>query len=125
MRMQTIFVLCCVSLMGCNGSTDKPNTSDSKEVQQGADDLESALSEISIGTSESDLMAIMTRHSLDSGTVYLGGSGARRIYFGIADDKQIWFELSGPLDGNGVTTIGPIEPKSNWTRHDGDSITVA
>jgi hypothetical protein len=126
MKMQTAFIICCASFLGCDGFTGSSTTIGSNEVQQdaGVGGIESALSKISVGTSGSDLVAMLKPSSLDSGTVYWGGSGARRIYFQIADDKQIWFELSGPGEGNSVTEIGSIESKTKWTRHDGDSITV-
>ena len=59
MKMQTIFVLCCASLIGCNGPVDVPSNLDSKDMRQGDGDLQSALSRISIGTLNSDLTAIM------------------------------------------------------------------
>ncbi len=83
-----------------------------------------ALSKIGIGTGENDLIAAIKPLSLDSGTVYWGGTGSRRVYFQIESNKQIWFELSGPADGNRVSAIGPKEPKTKWTRRAGDSITL-
>ena len=126
MKIQAIFVVCCISALGCNGSTNSSSTNGPDEVLQvdSVGNIESALSKISVGTLDSDLVAMLKPHSLDSGTVYWGGTGARRMYFQIAVDKQIWFELSGPADGNRVTVIGKIEPKTKWTRHDGGSITV-
>ena len=53
-----------------------------------------------------------------------GGNGARRVYFQIKHDQQIWFEVAGPSDRNRITEIGPVEPKTKWTRHYGDCITV-
>ena len=121
-----VFFACCA---GCNsgnesarqGTTAKSSSQDSTD---GVSTAEKAISTIHVGTSEPDLLAAMNPNSIDSGTVYWGGTGARRMYFHIARDKQVWFELSGPAGGNQVIEIGHIEPKTNWTRHDGDSITV-
>ena len=90
--------------------------------------IEDLIKQIHIGMSESELVASLRPGSLDSGTIYWGGTGARRIYFHIAPAKQIWFEISGgsgsPKFGK-VVLIGPVEPKTKWTLHGGDSITPA
>ena len=96
---------------------------ESRDAQQN-ETVESALAKISTGTLQSELVELMKPHSLDSGTVYWGGTGKCRMYFQIADDKQVWFELSGPTNGDSVTQVGAVEKKTKWTRHDGDSISV-
>ena len=72
---------------------------------------------------EAEGRAILKPYTIDSGTVYWGGSGARRIYFQISESKQIWIEMDGGPDGH-VQIIGNKELKQKWTRHNGDSITV-
>ena len=50
---------------------------------------QSAIMKTSVGITESELFKIMGPHSLDSGIEYLGGSGARIVYFHIAENKQL------------------------------------
>jgi hypothetical protein len=126
-KSNSLLLLCLTCCFGCNGNEVAQNAATSnanivQSVRRG--DIDKALSKIAIGTADHDLIAAITPLALDSGTVYWGGTGSRRVYFQIEPDKQIWFELSGPAGGNRVTAIGPIEPKTKWTRGKGESITV-
>ena len=119
-----LFIVCCI---GCTGSSQRRNTEGSETSGPSlvADEsIDDAVSRIQIGLSESELMDALKPISVSTGTVYWGGSGARRVYFQLNPQEQIWFEVAGPSDGNNITAIGPIEPKTKWTHHDGDSITV-
>lgn len=75
-----------------------------------------------VGMSEADARAIYEAQSIDSGVVYWGGSGRHRVYFQLDANTQTWLEISGPPSV--VTEVGPREPKSHWTRYQGDSIVV-
>ena len=68
-------------------------------------------------------ISLLRPTSLDWGRVYWGGSGASRLYFQTSRTQQVWLEVSGAPDF-AVTAVGTPEPKSEWTHHDGDSITV-
>ena len=126
MPIPLLLIACCI---GCTYSSQPGKTErngKSSGAQPVADEsIYDAVSNIQIGLSESELMEALKPKCLSSGTVYSGGTGARRVYFQIKPDQQVWFEVAGPSDGNEITEIGPIEPKTKWTRHDGDSITVA
>ena len=75
-----------------------------------------------IGMSEADARSIYAKQSIESGVAYHGGSGRHRVYFQMDANTQTWLEISG-LPGV-VTKVGPREPKTRWTRHQGDSIVV-
>ena len=101
-------------------------------AQQGAakkGNLEQALRAIEtihVGMTEEAVLELMRPHALDQGTFYLGGSGARVLYFQIASDKQVSFSIGGGYDLKNfsyVVDVGPIELKVPWIRHRGDSIT--
>jgi hypothetical protein len=62
--------------------------------------------------------------AFDSGTVYWGGSGARRLYFELPQKRQVWVECAGATGGWKVVEVGRIEPKQRWARHGGNSIIV-
>ncbi len=127
MKQMQIVLICFACSVGCNRSDEigrriPPDQLPTVEsVPQ--EEIQHTLAQISIGTLDTDLIATLKPKSLDYGTVYGGGTGARRIYFQIAQDKQTWFELSGPPYDN-VTMIGPIEAKTKWSRFEGDSIIV-
>ena len=72
---------------------------------------------------EDEVRTILKPHTLDSGSVYWGGSGAKRMYFQIAPNQQIWVEIGGSPD-NKVVGIGEVEKKQKWNKHTGDSITI-
>ena len=128
MKAHITLLLFIVYCAGCDGASDATgNSLDNCSQTIPLDDgvkIKLALAKISVGTDENELVATMKPYSLDIGTVYFGGTGARQIYFQIANDKQIWFLLSGPTDGDCVTEIGSIEPKRRWIRHNGGSITI-
>ncbi|MBN2493618.1 MAG: hypothetical protein JXR96_03415 [Deltaproteobacteria bacterium] len=85
--------------------------------------VDKAISELKPGMTEAQVRALLEPHSVDSGTVYWGGSGARRIYFQLSGSEQIWIEMGRGPQGR-VAAIGGKEPKQPWTRHDGGSISV-
>ena len=85
--------------------------------------VDQAISKLKAGMTEAQARAVLKPHTLDTGTVYWGGSGARRIYFHVSEGEQIWIEMEGGPDGR-VSAIGRRERKQKWTRHRGDSITV-
>jgi hypothetical protein len=119
MPIPLLLIACCI---GCTHSSQPGKTERNGEASGTPlvtdESIVEAFSKIQIGLSESKLMEALKPKCLCSGTVYLGGTGARK------HDQQIWFEVAGPSDGNKITEIGPVEPKTKWTRHDGDSITV-
>lgn len=128
--MRVVFLLLCiVYLSGCNNDQVQLDDNRSNHLPEGEThsrdiDIEDLLKKIKLGSPISEVTSTINPVALASGTVYWGGTGARRIYFQIRSDKQIWFELSGPGDGDCVTEIGQIESKSEWIWHDNDSITV-
>jgi hypothetical protein len=76
------------------------------------------------GMSEGQVRSAMKAVALDSGTVSWGGSGARRLYFELPQQRQVWVECAGASGGWQIVEVGRIEPKQRWVRHTGDSITV-
>jgi hypothetical protein len=76
------------------------------------------------GMSEGQVRSPLKTVALHSGTDYWGGSGARRLYFELPQQRQVWVECAGPSGGWKVVEVGPIEPKQRWVRHTEDSITV-
>ncbi len=82
-----------------------------------------AIQKVQPGMTEARLREIINPHAQDTGTVYWGGSGAKRIYFHINSSSQIWFEMT-PGPESKVAEIGAIEPKAKWVKHSGDSISV-
>src|SRR5262245_19294146 len=79
--------------------------------------------QLRVGMTEEAARTALKPVTRASGTVYWGGSGARRVYFQVAPNKQVWVEI-GPGPEGKVVQVGPLEPKQRWTRHRGDSITV-
>ena len=125
MPIPLLLIAYCIGCIDSSQAGKRERNGDSSSTQPvGGESIYDAVSNIQIGLSESELMEALKPKCVSSGTVYSGGTGARKIYFQIKPDQQIWFEVAGPSDGNKITEIGPIEPKTKWTRHDGDSITV-
>jgi hypothetical protein len=89
-----------------------------------ASDPESVVQDIRVGMSEGEVRTAMKTVALDSGTVYWGGSGAKRLYFELPQQRQVWVECAGASGGAKVVEIGHIEPKKRWVRYTGDSIDV-
>jgi hypothetical protein len=85
---------------------------------------EMVLQKLKAGMTEEEVCTAMKMVALASGTVYWGGSGARRIYFELPQKRQVWVELAGATGGWKVVEVGRIGPKQRWVRHGGDSITV-
>ena len=83
----------------------------------------SPLAGVLVGMSAEAAISQMRPQSSDWGRVYWGGSGASRLYFQTSSTQQVWLEVSGAPDF-AVTAIGAPEPKTEWTHHSGDSITV-
>jgi hypothetical protein len=83
----------------------------------------SAASGLRIGMKDEAAISLLRPTSLDWGRVYWGGTGRSRLFFQVSTTQQVWLEVSGPPDFT-VTTISTPEPKTKWTRQDGDSITV-
>ena len=93
-------------------------------VDKGWSDADSL---VQVGTTYDDLCRYFRGKAIGSGTLYWGGSGRKRAYFHLPDDKQIWFEISGLRaisHPSCVDEIGPVEEKRSWQRLDGDSIAV-
>jgi beta-lactamase regulating signal transducer with metallopeptidase domain len=87
-----------------------------------------ALARITRGMAEAEAAAILRAVSLDHGTLYFGGSGAKRLYYQIGPKEQVYLQIGGSTEASDfgkVTAVGLIEPKVPWTRHRGDSITLA
>jgi hypothetical protein len=80
------------------------------------------LGQVRIGMPDKEAAAIMRPVSIDLGTVYLGGTGAKVLYFQVSSSQQVWLTISGAPCV--VARIGKLEPKSKWIQHGGDSITV-
>jgi hypothetical protein len=85
---------------------------------------EAAVRSLHSGMSEQEVRAALQGITLDSGTVYLGGTGARILYFALLQSRQVWVHCAGPRGGWKVTDVGRIKPKGRWVRYNGDSITV-
>ena len=101
-------------LVGCSAPRSPTGLSDAVLV---------AMRHLHIGMKDADAVAVMRPVSLDSGRVYWGGSGASRLYFQLSRSQQLWVEVSGAPSFT-VSAVGTPEPKSKWTRHSGDSISV-
>lgn len=86
---------------------------------------EAAVRRIRVGMLEEEVRAAMKPVAVDSGTIYWGGSGARRIYFELPNNQQVWFDFEGgPPQHSKVHSAGFIEPKQRWIRHTGNSISI-
>jgi len=118
MRVYCCLLLLGVFLVGC--ARDQP-VDVSGEV---AAKPEMVVSTLRAGMSEEAVRDAMKPVTLDSGTVYWGGSGARRLYFALTEKRQVWVECAGAPGGWKVVEVGRIEPRQRWVRHSGDSITV-
>ena len=107
MRTKTTAVLILALAVGCMAAPSADN----------------ALSRITVGMTEAEVVQILGSHVKDKGTVYWGGTGAHRLYFQIGDAQQTWVDIgAGPTFK--VVAVGKLEPKVKWTRHGGDSITL-
>jgi hypothetical protein len=134
MTLNRIVIAALIAVAGCdvNTSSDLSRstsaTAESPEKEAvAAMRLDQRLAKVDVGTPESDLVALLGELATDSGTVYWGGSGAKRMYFQITSTKQVWFEIGGSYDGDNsgkIVMVSPIEPKTKWVRHRGDSISV-
>lgn len=113
-------VFLCLLLVGCDTSSQ-----DSRQAPSRLDHEtpSTAVFRIRIGMTEEVVRALLEPHTIDSGSVYWGGSGAKRIYFQIPPNEQVWVEIAGAPDST-VTGIGQIEKKQAWKKHGGDSITI-
>ncbi len=78
---------------------------------------------VELGMTEEEARTVLEARSTDSGVVYYGGSGRRRVYFELGPYEQTWFEL-GPGPSGKVVWVGPTEPRQAWTHHRGNSITI-
>lgn len=76
-----------------------------------------------IGMSEDEVRQVYDPVSIDTGVIYWGGSGSRRIYWQLDPQTQVWAEIGLRPEAR-VIALGPREPKQVWVRHGGDSITV-
>jgi len=120
----TLGTLILVSLSGC-GDQFGAEAPDNNAINKRK--VNEALARTKIGTTESELREIMKPFILDHGTTYWGGSGARRIFFHLSGNKQVWFEIGGSYAKehiDKVIEIGAVTPKAEWTRYGGDSILV-
>lgn len=77
----------------------------------------------SVGMSESEVRQVYDPISIDTGVVYWGGSGRRRLYWQLDEQSQTWAEIGSGPEGR-VIELGPREPKQTWIRQGGDSIWV-
>ena len=118
MRVSCCVLLLGVCLAGC--ARDLPIDVSGEPATK----PEMVVSALQVGMSEKAVRSSMMPVALDSGAVYLGGSGARRLYFALPEKRQLWVECGGAADGWNVVEVGRIEPKHRWVRHGGDSITV-
>ena len=117
MRHAALFVIVGLTMVGCSKSSP-PAAPDA------ATDMPAAtVAQLKVAMSESEARALMKPVASDSGVVYWGGSGARRVYFEVDRTSQVWVEVGPGPDGR-VVEVGPVEPKGRWVRHGGDSITV-
>lgn len=123
--MNSIKVWIAVLLLGASCSRDiESNATDDSPSSASlapATELEERLERIQLGMDEHEVVALIGAEAIDSGAVYWGGSGAKRLYFQISPTEQVWFEIGGSYDAENfgkVVRIGPIEPKTQWTRHD-------
>ena len=88
---------------------------------------ERILRQVQVGMAEDELRRTIEPIALDSGSVYWGGSGAKRLYFQISPTEQVWFEIGGssnPSFFGRVIEIGPVEPKKKWNRSNDGSVMV-
>jgi hypothetical protein len=118
MRVYCCLVLLGMFLIGC--ARDQPIDGSGAS----AGEAEMVVSALRAGMSEEAVRDSMKPVALDSGTVYRGGSGARRLYFALPEQRQVWVECAGDSGGWKVVEVGRIEPRQRWVRHGGDSITV-
>src|SRR5262249_2929120 len=117
MRQAALLVLAGLTAAGCSRSSPPP-------APDGATDKPAAaVAQLKVGMSEAEVRALMKPFAMDSGVVYWGGTGARRVYFAVNRTSQVWVEV-GPGPEGRVVEVGPVEPKGRWERHEGDSITV-
>jgi hypothetical protein len=108
-KVEVLALLIAATLFsGCGGITPR---------------AKSAIKELRIGMRDEEAIVLMRTAGADWGRIYWGGTGSSRIYFGVGKEQQVWVEVSGAPDF-AVTQIGQLEPKREWTRHGGDSITV-
>ena len=129
--VRAAFVVTLFLNVGCNADRPEETTTHATAAQKTskgiAPDVQEAVGRIRIGMADAEVDAILAPVALDRGSIYWGGSGAKRMVFQIAPTKQISFEIGGSYDVKNfgkVIGIGPIVPKTRWTRHRGDSITV-
>jgi hypothetical protein len=115
MTRLTPFIFTLVFLSSC--STSQPHSDIPDATQR-------VMRQLRIGMKEAEVVALMRPVSLDLGRVYYGGSGAGRLYFQVSGTQQIWLKSDGARSNWTVVEIGAPEPKSKWTRYNGDSITV-
>jgi hypothetical protein len=118
MRVSCCLLLLGVSLVGCARNQVTHGSGES------ATKPETVVSTLRAGMSEEAVRNTMKSVALDSGTVYWGGSGERRLYFALPGKRQVWVECAGASGGWKVVQVGRIEPKQRWVRRSGDSITV-
>jgi len=119
--LSAVFVLAGCTAAGVPEAS-KPSTS-----AVGKGDPMEAISKVGIGMRDSKVTAIMAPVAQSVGTVFWGGSGAKRMYFQVGANRQVWFEIGGSYDRESfgrVVEIGRVEPKQRWVRHGAESITV-
>lgn len=81
---------------------------------------------IQIGMSEGEVVKLLKPLADESGTFYWGGSGRHTLYFAFSsfyEKRQLAVDFGEGPHGV-VERVSRLHPKTKWTRHDGDSITV-
>jgi len=117
------FIIACLYLWSAHRHTNPEAVV--QEIRAGMDrhtNLEAVVQEIRADMSEGEVRTAMKTVALDSGTVYFGGSGAKRLYFELPQQRQVWVECAGASGSWKVVEVGHIEPKQRWVRFTGDSI---
>jgi hypothetical protein len=117
MRHAALLVIVGLIVAGCSTSSP-PAAPDAAAGKPAA-----TVAQLKVGMSDAEVRALMKPIAIDSGVVYWGGSGARRVYFEVDRASQVWVEV-GPGPQGKVVEVGPLAPKGRWVRHGGDSITV-
>src|SRR5579862_5615283 len=111
-RSSAIWLLCLV-VCGCISTASRSDI---------PPQTQKAITNLKVGMTVQEAVEIMKPVCLDCGTVYLGGTGQRDIYFQISPTRQI-FVSTGPVWQDSayhyqdqIVRISSPEPKTVWKR---------
>jgi hypothetical protein len=112
--------ICTISLLSllaasCASVSSKTRSDISATTQK-------SIRSLHVGMGVQEVIAVMKPVCLDCGTVYLGGTGQRNIYFQISPTRQM-FVSTGPIWEDSayryaeqIVRISSPEPKVSWKR---------